>query len=146
MSLFNGQWFFEDIFLQIGMCPISVLSDVLMFLNGKLHIFTSWLVPRDYGQIWHSTWKEWNSSIESVDKYRTIKCYAQKSNASIPNGPIIQSTLIYAFQSPIIPMLETPKNTCTQYCTYPLHVFAHHGNHEIEQSNSLDESESKNGV
>lgn len=27
-----------------------------------------------------------------------------------------------------------------------LHIFAHHGNHEIEQTDSLNESETQNGV
>jgi hypothetical protein len=27
-----------------------------------------------------------------------------------------------------------------------LHILAHHGNHEIEQANSLNESETQNGV
>jgi hypothetical protein len=57
-------------------------------------------------------------------------------------------SLCYAHPS-ILYVYFHPSLTPSSFHTAPymnLHVLAHHGNHEIEQTNSLNESETQNGV
>src|SRR5689334_10590069 len=92
------------------------------------------------------------------DYCETAKCF---HNSSASRTKILLYSLlsnpIYLYHSPSLSSMIRSVFQCQ--CKHPLlqptalpqhknylHVLAHHGNHEIEQTNGLDESETQNGV
>jgi hypothetical protein len=92
------------------------------------------------------------SGVESIQS--TIVQEALLSiYASLSIGLYVDSIhLIFIFPTPCYATKASPRLNSTlharprEFLPNYLHVLAHHGNHEVEQTNGLDEGETQNGV